>query len=588
MFHAENAKDSAGKPLVDSLMDFGKEATAGFNPVTILGGLDKAFWHPIDTAKGMLTAQDALRLKALESFKKGDYVTGSRHMLEWAIPVLGPRMAQAGDWTQQGEYAKGLGATADLAAQIVLPKVAGQITSGARGMLSRTANPAEAAAVQFGESSGIPMDAGTVTGNTFVKAVQKRLGGTLGGSTPVEAGQRVSAAGLERVGGQIADAVSPAPASGVSAGEGVQGALTKKIQDLHATATTAYERVRQAEQQQAARIAQTGGIQAPTGVPQAFTTVPLAVDLASTKQALRPLYDRMMRAKDIAPPMGAEATALKALDRLMSGPDLESLSVVDEALSDLKSLSRNGDIPELRSTGQARAAVAVKELDTRVRAAAAKAGPDVLQALEEGRAATKAKYDVADARDLLSDEPGQVFKQLTANKDTALNKLRAVQRIAPDQIPVVARAYLEQMLELATAEGGFAHADRLFADWQKLGPQTKATLFSPQHVSDLDNFFLLAKKIGENPNPSGTAVTVDALKPMQLLGYLPTKALAKVLYTPAGVKLLTNAVRLSVNTAPAARAFAVSQLGRAAAAAGVPLETPAGAGSAGPPQPSQR
>ena len=78
----------------------------------------------------------------------------------------------------------------------------------------------------------------------------------------------------------------------------------------------------------------------------------------------------------------------------------------------------------------------------------------------------------------------------------------------PRRLPQVGRAFLEELLQKATAEGGFERAAGLQADWQRLGPETKRLLFrDPAHIKDLDNFFLLAKKMGENPNPSGSGFT---------------------------------------------------------------------------------
>jgi hypothetical protein len=123
----------------------------------------------------------------------------------------------------------------------------------------------------------------------------------------------------------------------------------------------------------------------------------------------------------------------------------------------------------------------------------------------------------------------------------------------------------------ATAEGGFGRAQGLLADWQRLGPQTKQLLFrDAAHVKDLDNFFLLAKKLAENPNPSGTALTLAKGGELTALVTAPGAGLtytlgaplvAKLLLDPRATRLLMQGLRLPVN-AKVARTAWLGQLGR--------------------------
>src|SRR5205814_8718588 len=118
---------------------------------------------------------------------------------------------------------------------------------------------------------------------------------------------------------------------------------------------------------------------------------------------------------------------------------------------------------------------------------------------------------------------------LVAPKDSAIQHLRRVQEMAPAEIPKIGRAYLEDLLSMATAEGGFDRAARLQAEWQKLGPETKRILFPDlAHRAQLDHFFLLAKRLSDNPNPSGTAVVNNVFNWTAGLGGYP---LSKPLYT---------------------------------------------------------
>src|SRR4030095_9152043 len=107
---------------------FLSEATKSINPVNINAAIQSMFWHPIDTAKGMLKAQDVPRHEAMTSFQQGDYLTGTRKLIDWLIPVLGPRVDEAADYMQQGQIARGLGATADVGLTIATPALVRGVT----------------------------------------------------------------------------------------------------------------------------------------------------------------------------------------------------------------------------------------------------------------------------------------------------------------------------------------------------------------------------------------------------------------------------------------------------------------------------
>lgn len=306
------------------------------------------------------------------------------------------------------------------------------------------------------------------------------------------------------------------------------------------------------------------------------TAMRLAIDLKPHKEALRPLFDQLQKEREITGTLhGDRARAAVALEALINGPDFAPMSTVEAALGPVKKLARVGDMPQLRTQGQGLASRVVGELDTAVRGRAQDAGPNVAQALSEGRAATRMKHMTADVMKKLTPvgaEPVSVFKRLTANKDAGIAKLRELQKQTPDQMPQIARALLEDIFEKPTSQGGFKFADGAWARWQKLGPESKAILFPDRgHRVALDQFFLLAKRINENPNPSGTAQVMNATN---VIAGIPMYALAKVLYSPAGVRALTGVMDVSVRrpAAVAARTAALAQLTRAAREVGVTLE----------------
>jgi hypothetical protein len=432
-------------------------------------------------------------------------------------------------------------------------------------------SPEEAASNDFARANDVPIDAATATGSGVVRGAQKMVEHTLGGSRVAEHFRTNQEEALARAGGALADQVSPGPTHATEAAAGVRAAVEAKIGDLRSQQNYHYEHLRSLEQAK-------GGID---------------VDVATAKQGLRSTYESLLRESQLAPLQGGKARALVALDRFMSGPDVVPLSTADAALGDFKALSRTGDLVQLRTPGQAIAAKAVSQLEAQVSGAAFGAGGSVKQALDAGRAATRQKYATADVLDMLtkgSDEPRAIFNRLTSSRDASINRLRAIQQTVPDQVPHVGRALLEEMLDAATERGRFDHADKLYADWQKLGPLTKATLFPDAKLRQgLDSFFLLAKRISANPNPSGTAHVAGigaqgALFLTNPLVALKVQAgsygLAKLLYTKAGVNALTKVLARMPVRASAAQLRAAAQTAgwaevvSAAKAAGVPMQTP--------------
>lgn len=568
----EPESKSFGTQFVEGVKAFGSE----INPVHMMDALGRAMipefiGEPLGLGKtGPVNALAADAAARNTIWNRGD-VAGKVYGL---IPFLGPKLDQAGLELAQGDVGAGLGRTLGVGAATFGPAAAAHARVPVPA-IAKNRNPAEATAVQFGASRGIPIDAATATGSRPIANIQKRATESLGGAGIADEFKRSQADAFTRVGDELAGQANAtrtgrpgAPADPISAGEAVAGRMESRINAQARVADSAYGELRALEQQAAQRIQQNPeqATAAPPTSQSAFTNIPLAVDVAAAKTALRPLYEQLLRESELNIPMhGGKGRTLAALDGLMRGPDLQMLSVVDAALGDLKAMARTKDLPALRTQGQATAAEAVKALEAQVAAAARAGGPDVFAALQRGRQATIGKHETAAVRDMLAGEPRQIFNQLTAGKDVGLERLRAVSQQAPREIPKIARAYLEDLMQKATAEGGFGHADALWADWQRLGPETKAILFRDRAlIKDLDNFFLLAKRAAANPNPSGTASVLTAFN----VGTVPlTHTLARMLYSRRGVQALTRGMTLSLSRrgrTVAAGAAQVSELAKIA------------------------
>lgn len=610
-------------PVDDGPLDLAAGAASTMNPVpaaralgkamipqaiaTATGEPDAATYGPTALVKGMLWAQGAVGKKMVESYQQGDYLTAARHAIDWLLPVIGPALDKAADEAQHGKPWRGAGEAIGLGLGIALPDA---IANGSIRLpaIAKNPNPAEAAAAQFGQARGIPVDAGTASGNRFVRGVQTGADNTpIGAAVATRARQQTGQA-LTRVGGDLADESFPRSMTPEAAGRALTEQLESRVQAHAQYADHAYDSLRTAAQDP--KFAQTRVIKRvtePTGVLDAqgqpvmrtrdvTETLQLPVDLRAAKAALKPIYDQLARQYSVTQQQAS--AGFKALQNIVEGPSYAPLTQVETDLGAIKSIARGADMPELRTQSQGLAASGVSRLQSAVDSTAKAAGPDVWRALQDGRGATSAKFGTADVLDRMRAEPVQAYRQMTAANDGGIDLLKTVQKETPAAIAPIARAYLEDALSTATAEGGFDRAARLAANWQKLGPATKQILFPLKgQIEALDSYFLLAKKLAESPNPSGTALTGTSIASGGLIFTNPAVgvpltlgagALSKILRSPKAVQLLTQGLRLSLGpgrVSQAARASAIATVFNAAREAGVRLSVaPAGAEDQGSPQ----
>jgi hypothetical protein len=314
----------------------------------------------------------------------------------------------------------------------------------------------------------------------------------------------------------------------------------------------------------------------------------LPVDLKSVKVSLKPLAEALERSLPLA--QRQANPGLNAIQQVLSAADALPVSMVDEFLSPIKAIARSKSATP-RARGLAKQAVA--QLEDAVQAAVAQGGPAAVRARTVGRASTAAKYNTAEILKSLRKEPGKAAQQLLVPGDMAIEQLRTVARVAPQQMPALGRAYIERLLKKATKEGKFEHADWMQAEWEKLGPQTKKVVFKDAAlIKDLDDFFLLAKMSAKKANPSGTATTIATVQstggalsiafshPVTGAAVLLGPAVvSKLLHSRAGVRALTQGLsvpvsnRLAASTA-AARLLKLAGEDAAAASSSVPRLAP--------------
>lgn len=531
---------------------------SGINPVQLgqllpfpksLGGSGTD--HPL-LPSNVLKAAQAVKAEGDAAWNKGDKVTAAAKYVESIVPILGPMMSHMGNQLQAGKYAAVAGDTAALAAQTAAGPALKADLNATYPLANRASvltNPQltqptpQAQALQFAQARGVPLDAATVSDNIAVKRAQAAADQSFLGSGVAAKAKAAQSAAMERVGGELADETLGTTTTPEQAGTSLRNALAAKVEAHHQAANIAYDSVR--------------GLESPE----------TAVDLTPVKTALRPVYKQMTRQMPITQQQANPG--LKALDNIITGPDTGPLSQVDRDLSAMKSVAREqGGLAKL----------AVAKLDTAVTTAAKNGGPDVWAALQEGRQATAAKYAASEVLDTLADEPVKAIRAITAPKDAGIQQLRTVAAQVPQQVPEIARGYLEDLLD----------RPQRVADWNKLGTETKAILFPKAGQTEaLDNFFRLSDRISKtNINPSGSGHQAYVVGQMAMLGYDPLKAvagqvtaaaLAKLLRSPAAISALTRGLSVPGNAAMAVRAAAALNLVRAARSAGVALDLPAAA-----------
>lgn len=593
-FRAENARDDRGRPVINwedlekkgrSRNEFGNFLADAFVGALKGGGQTAVnlgrFMHMVpgvsdavdwlygdagdgeQTLSGLVTGAQPRKGLSSRAFEEADRVLeptntaqsigkGAEQIAEAFVPstMAAKVVAKAPTLTRMAvEGAAGAGTAAAQGAGVPGTLTAGAVSAvvpGGAAVVRRgrdwlesylqNPNPLLRDAINYVRGEGVPIDLATQSGRTFVANVQKRAGDSMGGSNVATNAQREQADAMADLGRRLTAEAKPGTSStAITAGENVVTKLDDTLKQFDDEATAQYEKLRQIEQ----KASSTRQVPAITEVNPAtgqVRTVDMPMQapafLTQAKKNLAPMYAELLRENALVPLTGDRGRALVALSRIVDGPDFIPLTELDAALGSLKAMARGAELPQLRTKAQGTAAAAVKELEKSVMSAAQALGPDAVAALQAGRKATIQKYAVQDVRELLGDlsEPVKVFKRLTDSNDAGIKRLEAVKALAPDQVQEIGQAFLQGMMDKGTAEGVFKRADGLWADWNRIGQATKSALFTPQLKQRLDRFFLVAKKIQENPNPSGTASAANVFN----VGTAPlTYALAKVMYGKA-------------------------------------------------------
>jgi tetratricopeptide (TPR) repeat protein len=428
---------------------------------------------------------------------------------------------------------------------------------------------------------------------------ESRARNVLGGAGYANARHQETMDALKRQGRSHAEELYPQRTSPEQAGANLEADFRQRAIRFGREADVDYSDLRQIEAHPAnARSVPTGqvrrvesGVIGPDG-KQIVREVPVTEEMQLPFD-MRPLKKELEAVeaeyKYTLPETDQRASlGLHAIRNILKGPDFKPASAAEKDIGLLKDAARS-DIPELKDTSQGLASLALEKYERGIEEVLAGAhDPEkAIAALRQGRLKTAQKYETLDLMKEFgkpgSMEPVQVFQKLTWRGDSGIDRLRRVAAVFPDRMKEAGRAYLEGLLDLATREGDFEKAKTLFNSYHQLGPETKKILFgNPLMVKDLDNFFHLAKRLAEDPNPSGSAKlvamevggTMILQSPVRGTLYsLGNSALARLLYNPRAARLLAKAMD---GTAGAASAGAVRDFIQAFRKDLVPLEGAAG------------
>ena len=205
-------------------------------------------------------------------------------------------------------------------------------------------------------------------------------------------------------------------------------------------------------------------------------------------------------------------------------------------------------------------------------------------------------------------EPVDLFNKMTAARGRMVNLLRSVATETPEQIPQIARAWTQGLLDTITQKGDIHHVDEVWNQWFKMDPSTKKIMFpEPKQVDNLNNAFFALQRLGHEVNPSGSGyiIALNAMKRDILRGAgaivgggiglgtggamggiqdaglgllvggamepVANATLSRLLYDPKFTRLLTQGIQLQLRGDPRA-ALAAKSLAQMVYAARLPGE----------------
>jgi hypothetical protein len=429
------------------------------------------------------------------------------------------------------------------------------VRKGLTPALTAAPRPLSQEAIALAQKEGIPLNQGALGGSRAVQSTERLLGNTVA-PDQYEALTAAQQQGQNAVADRMASGMSVSP---YQAGQGTLDKIIKFGADRSALGRQAYSDLEAIENdpknlKSVPTGTQPSRLYGPGNSGQLVQTpvnenIALPVDMRPAKANLKPIYDEL--STRLTPAQRQYSPSLQAIKNILEDKDFVSASAADDNLSALKAIQReDGPSPKAKFL----VARTIDAVSPAVDKAVSSAGPDAVQALQDGRAAWTDRYK---AQDLIKDiggsakgDSGQVAvaDHLTTPRDARYPDLKRVLDLAPEAKDDIGKYAMAKVFGKSLEnEGQYTSPASAANNWNRLGDKTKAALFDPEHIKDVDSFMELSKRLAENPNTSGSGL-ISALKdagigiltanPKTGAAFGVGRQLAKVLYNPEGATAL--------------------------------------------------
>lgn len=488
--------------------------------------------------------------------------------------LVSPTIKNIAGQAQAGNIAGAAGAAAGELATLggagLLDKLIQRIKLGP--VVKTVTNPVERRALDWAERQGIRQTVGQKTGQQGLQSVEANLENLPGSATRAREFYQGQAGDVARVGSELAARPSQITTSAYDAGKEIERNLIKQINADKTMADLAYNSVRKdlAKNQVKTKIGERPSkVLLPSGEPAmepVFKVFETPVALDPIRSELAPIFDDLQRTLPEA--RRAASPAFRALQDLMTSKEQFMAAMdFDRFLSAVKALTRDGTSEFLTSRSQGIARQIIANGEAEFQKAVKGVDPSILQRLKVGRESVRKYHETAEFMQDLG-EPGAIYDRIIRGGNYTIDTLAELKKRSPKDVDVMARTFLEGMIDKATAEGGFSRSAGIMRDWQKLPPETKELLFGTKLSRDMENFLIAAKRL-EHPAGSRTEPMRSAMfsygAPLAAIGeiitgtamghpgvglagasatmgyaYLRPAILVRLLMTPGGAEKLTQ------------------------------------------------
>lgn len=527
--------------------------------------------NPANTmASDIGNAQLSQGQQAVDLARQGRYTEAAGHAGAAVLPVLGPAAAQAGETIAGGETARGLGQAAGLVGSVLAPHAIAPLQRAVAPLVAQAAPAVESAvnkianlnprplspgAAEMAQSLDVPLTRGMQSGSRTIQATEKLLGHSVASDLYeplMQQAQEGVNTGAQKLAGDFA-------VDKYTAGDNTIKAMLDAAKGHETAAQTEYDNLRDAESDpKNTRVVQVGTKANASADPAAPDRVPdmqpvaLPTDMRPVKQAIAPFVEEIQRR--MTPAQRNTDPGLSALQNILSRPDALPASVAEADLGYLKEIQRSEATPQAKRL----ATIAANALQPAIDSAVSIAGPDAVGSLQTARGSWAARSSILDdVKSLANDTTGRTGQVLLANKllqpsDASFPALERVLNDAPGAAQDLGKAFLTERVFQKAAQAGadFTNPTQAQNSWNQIGPRTKAALYTPQQIEDMNNFLELAKRVAENPNPSGTG-TLNMLIKMGVLlthpvqgaaAFVLGRGAANLLYYPKAMENLATAL----------------------------------------------